>query len=526
MTRTSSRGLLPAALVAVSTLVPACAPEDAAPTARGAVLVVIDTLRADHVGVYGAPADLTPHIDGFAQDAVVYADALAASSWTRPAVASLFTGRYPAAVDMLTKQDALSDEIETLAEQLSGAGISCQAVSTNGNAGRSFGFAQGFEDFHDALPRIGYPDDVQVTPAEEVTTKALDVLDGLPAEAPFFLFLHYVDPHAPYLPHPEQRASEAPPGRFDGSRARLNALDNLSDADRTSEDEARIRHLYAGEVRYCDAWIGTLLDELSQRYDLDELLVVITSDHGEGLWDHGLRGHGQDLYEEMIRVPLVVRFPSGRGPGHGRVDGFVNHVDVAPTVLAAFGLEAPAIMQGRDLAVSRGNAFGYSEMDQLGIDLESVSDGRSKLIRDRGFDGRKGAPFRYTLQERDTLRSLDRRFYGRVSHREEILALNPDLAAGTTPEGVSAVGLSVRMPARKRPAGDDLLEWYDLRTDAGESDDRSAETPDALATLRERMAAFERDNRQRRVEGRQIEERDLDRETLEDLKALGYLGDG
>lgn len=526
MTTMAPRGLLRVALTVISSLISACTPEQATPSARGAVLIVIDTLRADHVGVYGAPADLTPRIDAFAQDAVVYADALAASSWTRPAVASLFTGRYPTAVDMLTKQDALSDELETLAEQLSAAGVSCRAVSTNGNAGRSFGFAQGFEAFHDDLPGTGYPGDVQVTPAEAVTAKALEVLEALPAESPFFLFLHYVDPHAPYLPHPEQQAGDVPPGRFDGSRARLNALEKLSAADRTAEDEARIRYLYAGEVRYCDAWIGTLLDELSLRHDLDELLVLITSDHGEGLWDHGLRGHGQDLYEEMIRVPLVVRFPHGRGPTHGRVEGFVNHVDVAPTVLSAFGLEVPEVMQGRDLTVSRGNAFGYSEMDQLGIDLESVSDGRTKLIRDRGFDGSKGVPFSYVLQEDDTLRSLDRRFYGRVSHREEILELNPELASGVVPEGVEAVGLSVRMPARKRLQGDDLLEWFDLRTDAGETDDRSAEAPDVLATLRERMAAFERDNLQRRVEGRQVEERDLDRETLEDLKALGYLGDG
>jgi arylsulfatase A-like enzyme len=206
---------------------------------------------------------------------------------------------------------------------------------------------------------------------------------------PFFLFLHYADPHDPYFSHPDMDCGEEPPGRFGGSREELRAMDAAAKrGELTDTDKARIRYLYACEVKYCDHWIGELVGAL-RRLDLwDDLLVVITADHGEGLWDHGERAHGRDLFDEMVHVPLIVKYP-GRAQS-ARVQTPISLVDLAPTILAATGTSAPAGMQGGDLRTVGGGAARdagrrgiYSELSLDWVDLESLRTGDYKLLRAR-----------------------------------------------------------------------------------------------------------------------------------------------
>jgi arylsulfatase A-like enzyme len=504
------------------------------PAFRGTVLILVDTLRADHVGVYGSTQSLTPRIDQFAESSLVFRKMVAASSWTRASVASMFTGQYPTTIDVLTKQDALSDDLETVAETLRGQDVATLGVSTNGNAGASFGFDQGFDEWVTDLPKVGYPGDFKVVAADQVTRQGLEFVDQLEPAEQFFLFLHYIDPHDPYLPHPEQQRGEPPPGRFDGSRADLNTLTRMARAERTTADKQRIRHLYEGEIAYNDFWLGELFDGLEERGLMDQLLVVYTSDHGEGLWDHGLRAHGTDLYEEQIMVPLIVRFPPSEQVQARHVHSFASHVDIAPTILGAFGMDLPEAYQGRDLGAAarlgtleQSHSFGYSEMNFTGIDLESVNDGVEKLIRNRAFDGNRADAYEYTVRPGDTVSILSRSRYGRNNHVNEIIKANQaHIPLGTPFEQIKLVpGTVLQMPARHRKAGDDLYQLFDLKADPWEQEDLSDAGEGARSRLHATLRHVGNENLARSIEGAHISLDELDEETLNALRGLGYLGD-
>jgi arylsulfatase len=509
------------------------------PRARGVLVVLVDTLRADHVGVYGGPPGLTPHMDALAAESLIFENAVATSSWTRSSVASLFTGRYPTAIDVLTKEDALSQEVVTLAELLSAAGYATYAVSANANAGAHFGFSQGFLRFEDDLPQSSDNTAAEDAPvqyfpmvsAEAVTQRGFELLDAHPADEPFFLYLHYVDPHGPYLPHPGVLDEPEPAGRFSGSRQDLAALDALSDDERTAADEARIRWLYAGEVKYCDQWLGRLFEGLAERGLYDELLIVLTSDHGEGLWDHEVRFHGKDLYEEMVHVPLLLRYPDAFGVAPERVREVVSHVDVAPTILEACGLEPPPQYQGRrllgveaDVRSGRRAGTAYAELTTHDIDIESIRDGDEKLIRDRSLDPEKAAPFDYVVRPRDTLLTIARRHPGRMPRR--ILEANPGLAP---PDAdwesiVLEPGSVLHMPSRERLSMADAYEWFLLTKDPGELNDISRVGEGRGSALHELLAHYRAMNEAGRILGEETDVENLDPALADRLRELGYIG--
>ena len=427
-------------------------------------LIVVDTLRADHVGAYGSPWKLTPHLDAIAEEGVVFSDAVATSSWTRSSVASMLTARYPSSIQVFGRDHALAPSVTTLAEVLKEQGYATLAVSSNANAGALYGFARGFDHFTTPELTRSYPDDLPIHTAEGVTTKALELLDQREEPGPVFLFLHYIDPHDPYLPQPGILDEEEPAGRFDGSRRDLHRMDRAQDL--TDEDRERIRFLYRGEIRYCDRWIGALLRGLEERELLDDALLVITSDHGEGLWDHGVRAHGRDLYEEMIRVPLIVRparasamrFPI-------RVDTPVSLRDIAPTILDAAAANAPESFRGRSLWPlidgSRADAAEplFSELQLDHRHFAAVRDGDVKLIENR-------------------------------------------LAA----------------------AGSAALELYDLSRDPGEQVSLATVEDASARDLLDTLNRWTQSMADGAVEGTSINASSLDEATLENLRALGYLG--
>jgi arylsulfatase len=363
------------------------------------ILIVVDTLRADHVGAYGSKEEFTPNIDSLAARSHLFENAVATSSWTRPSIAGMLTSRFPTSLGLLDKTDSLHDRAVTVQEVL-GNQLDFQtfAVITNGNISAQWGFDQGFDQFVWPNLRRSYPDDFPIHVAEGVTQRVLRLIDRREEGRPFFLFALYVDPHDPYLPHPELQTEEELPGRFDGSRRELHELDRLRGTS-TSADRERIKHLYAGEVRYADHWIGELLAGLNARGLQDEVMILLTADHGEGLWDHGLRGHGNDLYEESVHAPLVVHLPSMTERDATRISEPVSLADLAPTILATVGAQKPTAFQGSDLsplmaAESRSPAldYVYAEMDHRGRNFESIRNGSWKLIRRRSEGEAPGRP--------------------------------------------------------------------------------------------------------------------------------------
>jgi arylsulfatase A-like enzyme len=281
------------------------------------VVYLVDTLRADHLSLYGYERDTAPALTRFARDAVVFDQAVAPSSWTKPSVASLFTSLLPAQHRCVQFYTPLEHSFVTFAEILKEHGYGTGAVATNELVlAREAHFDQGFDYF----ARPHEPQD-----AEQVVDAGLAYLSGRRG-LPTLLYLHTMDPHWPYAPPPpfDRRYPPAPaPGR-----AAAGPYDY-----REPEDLDRIVAQYDGEIAYGDEQFGRLLAKLEERGLYENALIVFLSDHGDWM-------HGHTLFEDLIRVPLVVKYPGNRHGGR-RVARQVLLVDILPTILRSQGLPLP-----------------------------------------------------------------------------------------------------------------------------------------------------------------------------------------
>lgn len=361
------------------------------PVGRSDVLIyLIDTLRADRVGAdspAAAERGLTPAIDAFARGATVFEDALTQAPWTRPAVTSVLTGLPPLVHGVTTLESRLPASALTLPEvlrDLPDGGYRTAAWSTNWHVIRKTGLAQGFEDFH-FFPNGPRPGVVNRSVAAWLD-RYLDRARERPDEPrrPFFLYVHALDPHAPYRP-PEDLWQRFAPGVENpraGTREYLRRIYGASGAER-ARLLAALPPLYDAEVALADRGFAELLSILDARGLRDGTLIVLLSDHGEEFDEHGNLGHGNDLYQETLRIPLIIRVP-GREPG--RISGTALPMDVAPTVLAALGVPKPDAMAGVDLlAAGRGRAEAAARPAFAHLDYErragvSVVLGGWKLI--------------------------------------------------------------------------------------------------------------------------------------------------
>jgi arylsulfatase A-like enzyme len=243
------------------------------------VFVLVDTLRADGLAAYGGPPDLMPELNAIAAQSLVFQNVLANATWTRPSVASLFTGLLPEEHGAVDRSDALPHDRVTLAEVLSERGYATAAfVSNFGAVGRSSGFAQGFQEFREITSPAMKPR------AEQVNREVADWLARRrqrgETDAPAFLYIHYLDPHAPYL----AGGPSAPKVR------------------------RRARQAYLAELRYFDAHVPRLFDLIDHELG-GPTFVFLTSDHGAEFGEHGEGGHGHSLYPEVLHLPALLRTP-------------------------------------------------------------------------------------------------------------------------------------------------------------------------------------------------------------------------
>jgi arylsulfatase A-like enzyme len=352
---------------------------------------LIDTLRTDHLGIYGHPEAVSPHIDAFAKDAVLFEHAIANSPWTKPSVASLFTGVWPATHNVLAKGQALPREAVTLAELLHPAGMQTVAFVANGHVTDRFGFDQGFDLFVFLQP----PDSkTRVPPGSDLVNQhVFDWLSDRAADRPLFLYVHTVDPHTPYAPPASFRNAFASAVRDPGMGSR-EALRRRHES-RVTEDFIRdLKALYTAEVAFNDESFGLLLDRL-KRLDLyDDALIVLLADHGEAFHEHGVWEHGKDVHGEVVNVPLIIKFPVGDGLAGRRIAALAQQVDVMPTILDYLGLPVPAHIEGRSLlrllgpeGNAEGEETGFTHLEQIGRHQEAVVDPPWKLIRDAAAHG-------------------------------------------------------------------------------------------------------------------------------------------
>jgi len=293
------------------------------PESSNILFIVVDTLRADYLAPAGAPYEIAPNLNTLAAESVVLTRHYATSSWTRPGFATLLTGLYPSEAGIYEEKfDRLPEELDTLPEILSQNGFSTFAVNSNPNIDPYFGFDQGFASFQEAGARFTWMGGQTETekslvgqpfiPAEGITKSALLQLKN--RTEPWFGMLVYIDPHLPYAPLPI--------------------------------DEAAVRGIpehyhpeYAAEVHHADREIGALLKVLEQQGVLANTYVIITSDHGEGLWSHpGVPEtfeHGTQLYDSMNHVPFMIWHPQLKAR---KLDQITSSISVFPTVLDILGI--------------------------------------------------------------------------------------------------------------------------------------------------------------------------------------------
>ncbi len=388
-----------------------CQLESQDPPARtrplNVMLIVIDTLRADGMSLYGNPGVTTPHLDAFARDAIIFENAYAAAPNTVPSHASLFTSTYPATHQVWNsisvengeaRYPRISENQETLAEVLQAAGYQTAAIADGGFLSPKRGFAQGFDAFFSR--RLG---------VQNRFFQATRWIEQRDPEAPFFLFLHTYEVHSPYLP-PAGSEDQFSAG-YDGplrpaledARAWVregNVKDPFVDVqlrffhrilkERNEADLEFLRALYDAEVNYVDDTFLRMMSDLEARGLMEDTLIVVTSDHGEQFREHGDLSHSH-VYEEGLRIPLIIRHPDGPvGVRHGSL---VDLVDVMPTILSVLGLPIPVGAVGRpvDLAQADGEAeprflVGESNPSETGGQVSVRSERWSVILHGPGYE--------------------------------------------------------------------------------------------------------------------------------------------
>lgn len=312
-------------LAATATLAAACGASPI-PRPKNLLILSIDTLRADELGAYGKSPSITPALDRLAAASVVFERAHSAASWTLPSFGATFTSLFPSSTSLWTFESKLADGFTTLPELFHAAGFATYGIASHVYFNKDFGLQQGFDGFDDELAhKNGEAGWTEVT-SPAVSKKAVSWIEQRKtsgAREPWLLFVHFFDPHIPYIDH------------------------EAADPSDTHRPE---RARYESEIAFTDGYVGAVLDELARSGFADDTAVVFLSDHGESFLEHPpINRHSYGLYEEELHVPLILRVP---GVGARRVPTPVRSVDLLPTLCELYGVADPAaeLREGASLA--------------------------------------------------------------------------------------------------------------------------------------------------------------------------------
>ncbi|MBU0755804.1 MAG: sulfatase [Planctomycetes bacterium] len=311
------------------------------------LLISIDTLRADHLSCYGYPLETSPHLDRFAEQALVFTQAISTSSWTLPSHIALLGGAPLGALGTLFKDRRMDSHIPTMAEQFQKAGFRTAAFVGGGYVSADFGMNRGFDCF-----------DERSLDVESGYGRVADWLEENKDGGPFFLFFHFFDVHAPYgdkTDDPEKffRETGCPidPGLVKEIQEGIYTRENTCGSFQVHISDMARRHminLYDADILHVDGWMERLFTLLRATGLFEETAIIITSDHGEEFGEHGNWHHSKHLYREVVQVPLILKLP-GRNPAQGRVDVPVSLLDIAPTLTSLAGLPSAPQWHGDSL---------------------------------------------------------------------------------------------------------------------------------------------------------------------------------
>jgi arylsulfatase A-like enzyme len=435
------------------------------------LITLIDAAAIDHIGAYGFEKDTMPFLSKMAAEGLLFQDVTSPAPYTLASVASLMTGE---AVDVhgVTEAGELIDEsIPMLAERFQAKGYATDGLSANSHIQERFGFDRGFDSFRGFWPKLD-PDHA-VPPAQlKAATSFLQSREG--ASQPFFAYWHFLPPHAPYSPpldfkNPFSAGMDSAPG----SLANLMPLSHGSRTPSTSESE-QIESLYNGSLFYIDSVLAQIHAELVATNQLDKTLWIVVSDHGEAFGQHGLWQHARTVYEEMVRVPVIMRFPEGaHSARRGPVMTPVGLSDLHATLVDLYDLgtrEARPPWSSASLAPL----------------LQTTSEDSLETLGDRPpIITRTAGPGEHVAIRRGELKLI------------HIL---------TPPRNGQAV------------SGPGTWEFYDLSVDPGELHPLPPEG-EAFVELRRMLTSFRREARARERTNKRVE---IDAETSENLGAIGY----
>jgi len=328
------------------------------------IIILADALRADRLSCYGYAKHQTPHIDALAQDAVRYSHTIAQAPWTKPSVGTIFTGLYPMSHQARVKGMGLSETLVTLPEVLAAHNYRTVGFINNPMIRPGQGFEQGFSEYIWMSPdesTFVLDGNKFYQEAELMNRRVRAWLQGNRARR-FFMYIHYMEPHRPYFQHPYNGQGYYSHGKGDPEQ-----LDVLND-------------LYDGEVVYLDTHVGALIADLKKEGLYDEALIVFTADHGEEFYEHLGWAHGSTVYQEVIHVPLLIKYPGGWGAGTVD-DRLARLLDLAPTILDAADIQPPAAMQGVSLLQPASVQVAFSETEYEGRIARAIVTPRYKLIQ-------------------------------------------------------------------------------------------------------------------------------------------------
>jgi len=434
------------------------------------LLIVADALRADHLGCYGYPRETSPAIDALAREGVLFLNCYVQASWTKPSIASLLTSLYPSIHSATDTRHLLPESADTLAEQLQESGYITYGLVNNPVVDSGFNFHQGYDFFDDyqmmdkiyetALRELPYSGTIKnilsgltgrqfdYFDRDDIRTSLKRILPWLDRyrEQDLFMFLHFLDPHAPYSPPPPYDRIFLPEGKDDVSR-----------------DIA----LYDGEIRFIDDQIKILFDRLKSWDLYDKTLIIFTSDHGEAFGEHGDFLHGHTIYQDQLKVPLIIKFPDGPA---GRIIGqTVRSIDISPTILDYLGVKTDSKLEGVSLMSLLRKGDQAELAKTIYIELDNFN-GRFSLrgvIRDNRW--------KLILTESSSLRDIEK---------------------------------------------DGPLELYDLEKDPGENENVLELKPETAGNLRELLLRYRNYSEENRLFAPQTE---LSGERMRQIRALGYM---
>jgi arylsulfatase A-like enzyme len=313
--------------------------------ARNVVLVMIDTLRADHVPPYGSTVVKAPVLQALAERGAMFERFSAVEDWTKPSCATMLTGLYPCTHRAQTDEVRLPSSAKMITELLQALGVRTAAFIANGYVSDKFGFNRGWDSYTNYI-REGKP-----TTANHVFADAASWIERN-KDGRFFAYVHTIDPHVPYSP-PEQFLRMYDDRPYDGPIAPRRTHLQVEEIKGgrmqvTDRDKERLHALYEGEITFHDGHLGTFLNKLEQLGLAEDTLVVVTSDHGEEFWDHGSVGHGHSIFQELVHVPFFLLW-KGVVPAGRRIADNCDHAVVAPTIFDALGMAAPGFFEGRSV---------------------------------------------------------------------------------------------------------------------------------------------------------------------------------